>query len=131
MCLVCACVIKCLIEVSGVVLLPALYFFWICVCLHMLCRKLYRETSVGETHHDNKTGSNRKNHEVREIMDPNHARQSLTRADPRVGHPASSMGRPAHHCTNSPHALSTVRFAAHTLYFHMFCFLFRTKLKIL
>ena len=64
MCLVCACVIKCLIKVNGVILLSALYFFWICVCLHMLCRKLYRETSVGETHHDNKTRSNRENHEI-------------------------------------------------------------------
>ena len=44
---VCACVIKCLIEVNGVVLLPALYFFWICVCLHMLCIELYRENKCG------------------------------------------------------------------------------------
>ena len=45
---VCACVIKCLIEVNGVVLLPALYFFWICVCLHMLCIKVNKKQVWGK-----------------------------------------------------------------------------------
>jgi hypothetical protein len=35
--------------INGVLLLLlALYFFWICVCLHMLCIKVHRKTSVGE-----------------------------------------------------------------------------------
>ena len=35
-------------------ILYARYFFRICVCLHMLCIKVYMKTSVGETHRDNK-----------------------------------------------------------------------------
>ena len=34
-------------------ILYARYFFRICVCLHMLCIKVYKKTSVGETHRDN------------------------------------------------------------------------------
>ena len=54
--------------IYGVVFLSALYLFWISGCLHMLCRKLYRKTSVGETHHDNKTRSDRENHEIRKVI---------------------------------------------------------------
>ena len=35
---------------------------------HMLCIKVYRKTSVGETHRDNKTEFNRENYEVWEVM---------------------------------------------------------------
>ena len=37
-------------------------------CLHMLCIKVYRKTSVGEAHHDDKTEFNRENYEVRKVM---------------------------------------------------------------
>ena len=37
-------------------------------CLHMLCIKVYRKTSVGETHHDDRTEFDHENHEIQEIM---------------------------------------------------------------
>ena len=43
--------------------------FWICVCLHMLCIKVYKKTSVGETHLNIKTEFNRENHKIQEGMD--------------------------------------------------------------
>jgi hypothetical protein len=37
-------------------------------CLHMLCIKVYRKTSVGEPHHDIKTGFDHENHRIWETM---------------------------------------------------------------
>ena len=37
---------------------------YICVCLHMLCIKVYRKTSVGEAQRDIKTEFDRENHEI-------------------------------------------------------------------
>ena len=50
------CVIKCLM-----ILMESYYYYLLFIsfgyvfCLHMLCIKVYRKTSVGETHRDNKT----------------------------------------------------------------------------
>jgi hypothetical protein len=68
--------------INGVLLLLlALYFFWICVCLHMLCIKVHRKTSVGGTHRDNKTKFDHENHEIWEVMrhEPHPMRQAPNR----------------------------------------------------
>ena len=41
----------------------SIYFGYV-FCLHMLCIKVYKKTSVGETQRDNKTEFDRENHEV-------------------------------------------------------------------
>ena len=38
-------------------------------CLHMLCIKVYKKTSVGEAHSNNKTRVDRENHEIQKAMD--------------------------------------------------------------
>ena len=73
-------------------------------CLHMLCIKVYRETSVGEAHHDNKMEFNRKNHEIQKAMDQKPCSLKLDQNRPRVGHLASYMGRLAQPSSTSPHA---------------------------
>jgi hypothetical protein len=42
--------------------------FWICVCLHMLCKSLYRKTSVGETHRDAETKFDWEIHELWKVI---------------------------------------------------------------
>ena len=42
--------------------------FWICVCLHMLCIKIYRKTSEGEAHRNNKMRLDRENHKIQKAM---------------------------------------------------------------
>ena len=64
------CVIKCLYEINGVLLLlSALYFFWICVLSPHVVHKGIQENKCGEAHHDNRTEFDRKNHEIQEVMD--------------------------------------------------------------
>ena len=94
LCLVCACVIKCLIKVNGVVLLSALYFFWICVCQHMLCRKLYRKTSVGETHRDSKMRFNHETHKIQKAMDQEPRSPKMDQDRPESGLPGLLYGPP-------------------------------------
>ena len=56
------------------ILMESYYYYLLSIsfryvfCLHMLCTKVYRKTSVGETHRDNKTEFDRKNHEIRKVM---------------------------------------------------------------
>jgi hypothetical protein len=64
------------------------------------------------------------------VLTKDHVRWSRPWATTMVGRPASSLGRLASLCALSPCALSMVRFEPNTLYFHMFHFLFWTKLKI-
>ena len=113
------CVLNmCLCNKVPYILIKTYYYtlaiFWICVCLHMLCIKVYRKTSVGETHYDNKDEI-----QFGKQWTKNHAHQSWTKMGLRVGHPASYMGRPTHHSTTSPRASSTVRYEPNTL-----CFLY-------
>ena len=61
--------------------------FWICVCLHMLCLKVYMKTSVGETHHDNKTEFDRENYEIQKVMDQKPCSPKLDRNGPESGLP--------------------------------------------
>jgi hypothetical protein len=91
---------------------------------------LYRKTSVGETHHDAKMKFDWETHELWKVINQGPRRRSGPRAATMVSRLASSLGRLASLCASSPHALSMVRFEPNTLYFHMFCFPFRTKLKI-
>ena len=129
---VCACVIKCLM-----ILVESHYYyllsisFWICVCLHMLCIKVYRKICVGEAHRGIKTEFDRENHKIQKATKQKPRSPKLDRNKPEVGRPVSYMGRPAHHSAALPRALSTVRFEPNTLYFHMFRFSIRIKLKIL
>ena len=46
----------------------SIYFGYV-FCLHMLCIKVYRKTSVGETHRNNKTEFDHENHEIQKAMD--------------------------------------------------------------
>ena len=47
--------------------LLSIYFGYV-FCLHILCIKVYRKISVGETRRDNKTKIDRENHEIRKVM---------------------------------------------------------------
>ena len=55
------------------ILMEAYYYYLLSIsfgyvfCLHM-CIKVYRKTSVGETHRDNKMEFNRENREAQKIM---------------------------------------------------------------
>ena len=124
MCLVCACVIKCLMKVNGVILLSALYSFWICVCLHMFCIKVYKKTSVGEAHSNNKTRVDRENHEIQKAMDQEPCSPKLDRNGPERG-PLGILHGPTGPSQCYLTSSSTVRFEPNTLYFYMFHFLFQ------
>ena len=124
------CVIKCVIN-GILLLLPALYFFCICVCLHLLCIKVNRKQVWGKHTVTTKRVPTTKIMKLRKQWTKYHARQSWTKTGPRVGRPASYMGQLAQPSTTSPRASSTTRFESHMIYFHMFRFLFRFELKIL
>ena len=63
-------VIKCLM-----ILMESYYYcllsisFGYMFCLHMLCIKVYRKTSVGETHHGDRMEFNRENHEIQKAIE--------------------------------------------------------------
>ena len=59
--------------------------FWICVCLHMLCIKVYRKTRVGETHRNNKTRFDRKNHEIQKATEQKPRSPKLDQNGPESG----------------------------------------------
>ena len=61
--------------------------FWICVCLHMLCIKVYRDTSVGVAHHGIKTEFDRENHEIQKAMDQEPHSPKLDQNGPESGLP--------------------------------------------
>ena len=54
-------------ESSSYYYMLSIYFRYV-FCLHMLCIKVYRKTSGGETHHDNKTEFGHENHEIQKVM---------------------------------------------------------------
>ena len=56
-------------------------------CLHMLCIKVYRKTSVGETHRDNKMEFDRENYEIQKVMDQKPCSPKLDRNGPESGLP--------------------------------------------
>ena len=64
-------------------------------CLHMLCIKVYRKTSVGETHHDNKMEFDRENHEIQKAMDQEPHSPKLDRDRPKSGPPGLLHGPPS------------------------------------
>jgi hypothetical protein len=85
---------------------------------------------VGETHRDHRTIFDRKNHEIRKIINhgprmPKWAPRRHQRVPP--GHPIGPADPPPR---PSRHVSSKVRFEPNTLQFHMFRLLFRTELKI-
>ena len=55
------------------------------VCLYMLCIKVYRKTSVGETHHNNKMRFDRENHKIQKAMDQKPRSPKLDRNGPESG----------------------------------------------
>ena len=70
-------------DTNGVLLLLyVLYFFWICVYLHMLCIKVYRKTSVWETHRDNMTEFDREIHEIQKATEQKQCSPKLDRNRP-------------------------------------------------
>ena len=86
------CVLNmCLCNKVPYILIKTYYYtlaiFWICVCLHMLCIKVYRKTSVGETHRDRKTRFNHESHEIQEAMDQEQCSPKLDRDGPESGPP--------------------------------------------
>ena len=66
-------------DINGVLLLllSALYFFWICVLSPHVVHKGKHETSVGEAHLDDKMEFNRENHEIQEVIDQGPRRPKL------------------------------------------------------
>ena len=66
--------------------------FWICVCLHMLCIKVYRKTSVGEAHRDIKTELNREIHEIQKATDQEPRSPKLDQNRPESGPPGLLHG---------------------------------------
>jgi hypothetical protein len=58
----------------------------------MLCIKVYRKTSVGETHHDIKTEFDRENHEIQEVMDHKPCSPKLDPNGPESGPPSLLHG---------------------------------------
>ena len=112
------------------ILMESYYYYLLSIsfgyvfCLHMLCIKVYKKTSVGETHCDNKTEFNHENYEIYKAMSQGPHPTKRPQAAPGAGRSASSLGRLDHHGAASPQALSSVRFEPNTLYFHMLCFPF-------
>jgi hypothetical protein len=74
------CVIKCLIMESYYYLLSISFGY--VFCLHMLCIKIYRKTSVGETHHDDRLEFN---HENQKAMGQEPRSPKLDRNRPESG----------------------------------------------
>ena len=66
--------------------------FWICVCLHMLCIKVYRKTSVGEAHRDIKIEFDRRNHEIQKAIEQKPRSPKLERNRPKSGPPSLLHG---------------------------------------
>ena len=56
-----------LMESSSYYYLLSISFGYV-FCLHMLCTEVYRKTSVGETHRDNKTEFDLENREPQKII---------------------------------------------------------------
>ena len=72
------CVIKC--PINGILLLlPALYFFCICVCLHMLCIKVIRKQVWGRTQRQQNEIWSRKSW----ILESNEARTTYAKVGPK------------------------------------------------
>ena len=63
-------------------------------CLHMLCIKVYRKTSVGEAHHDNTMEFDNKNHEIQKAIDQKPHSPNLDQNGPESGLPGL-LQRPA------------------------------------
>ena len=76
--------------------LPVLYlYFWICVCLHMLCIKVYRKTSVGETRRDGQMRFDHKNHKIWEVMSEGPCTMKRAPSRPQSGPPGLLYGPPS------------------------------------
>ena len=71
--------------------LLSIYFGYV-FCLHMLCIKVYRKTSVGETHHNNKMRFDRENHKIQKAMDQKPCLPKLDRNRPESGPPSLVHG---------------------------------------
>ena len=87
------CVIKCLM-----ILMESYYYYLLSIsfgyvfCLHMLCIKVYRKTSVGETYHDNTMKFDRKNHEIQKAAEQKSCSPKLDRNGPESGPPGLLHG---------------------------------------
>ena len=66
--------------------------FWICVCLHMLCIKVYRKTSVGKAHRDIKTEFDHENHKIQKATEQKSRSPKLDRNRPESGPPDPLYG---------------------------------------
>jgi hypothetical protein len=87
--------------INGVLLLlPTLYLYFRYVFVSTCCvEKIYRKTSVGETHHDIKMGFDRENHKIWEVMDQGPHMMKRAPSRPYSGPPNLLYGPPAHHST--------------------------------
>ena len=94
--------------------------FWICVCLHMLCIKVYRETSVGVAHHDIKTEFDRENHEIQKATEQKPRSPKLDRNGPESGPPGLLHGpaSPSQRCLASRFIHGQVQ-AQYTLFLYV------------
>ena len=119
------CVIKCLMILMESYYYHLLYIsFGYVFCLHMLCIKVYRKTSVGETHRNNKTEFNRENYEVQKVMDQGPC--AIKRASSSsCSRPPSLLFGPAgpSWCHLAP-SFVLGQVCANMFYFHMFHFPF-------
>ena len=66
--------------------------FWICVCLHILCIKVYRKTSVGEAHCNIKIKFDHENHESQKAIEQKPCSPKLDQNGPESGLPGLLHG---------------------------------------
>ena len=100
-----------------------LYYFWICVCLHMLCMKVYRKTSVGETHREDLTRIDRESHN----SGSNGPRTALAKVGPRrarerAAQPPTWAARPT---TAPPRLVLCPQLGMSPIHSIFICFAFR------
>ena len=93
-------------DINGVLLLlSALYFFWICVLSPNVAHKGIQEKKCGEAHHDDRMEFDRENHEIQKAMDQKPHSPKLDRNGPESGPPGflhGPAGPPQLSCPKTP-----------------------------
>ena len=98
----------CLCNKVPLILMESYYYllstsFGYVFCLHMLCIKVYRKTSVGETHRDNKMEFDHENHDIQKAINQKPRWPKLNQNRPESGPPSllHGLAGPPQHCIAS------------------------------